>query len=109
MHDALKVPHLYASRRVFDGTRQLSPYQAECLQANYYRQMRKPEALLALGRYDEACLLILNGLHAHYLESITMGRIDVWKKAAISSVELLADVPRPTPRAMVGFFMARSN
>lgn len=63
------------------------------LQRAYDRQRLEPSTLLSLGRHDEACRLIFKGLHDHYLECVTTGRMDKWEEVGIASIRLLAAVP----------------
>lgn len=51
-----------------------------------------PQTLLSLERPVGAADLMLEGLRSYYLESLTMGRIEAWRKAAHAMIDLMADV-----------------
>jgi hypothetical protein len=51
-----------------------------------------PETMLSLERPVHAADLMLDGLRQYYLESLTMNRIESWRKAAHAMVDLMADV-----------------
>lgn len=53
---------------------------------------RVPVTLLSLDRPTGAAHLMLEELRNHYLECLTMGKIEAWRKAAHAMVELMADV-----------------
>lgn len=53
---------------------------------------RVPVTLLSLDRPAGAADLMLEGLRNHYLESLTMGKIEAWRKAAHAMIDLMADV-----------------
>jgi hypothetical protein len=50
----------------------------------------RPRALEKIARHDEAAKLLFEGLIKHYLESATLGRIEVWAKAAHCCIDLMA-------------------
>lgn len=51
-----------------------------------------PETLLSLERPLHAADLMLDGLRQYYLDSLTMNRIELWRKAAHAMIDLMADV-----------------
>ena len=51
-----------------------------------------PKTLISLEKPVGAADLMLEGLRAYYLESLTMGRIEAWRKAAHAMIDLMADV-----------------
>jgi len=53
---------------------------------------RVPATLLSLERPTGAADLMLEGLRNHYLECLTMGKIEAWRKAAHAMIDLMADV-----------------
>lgn len=54
--------------------------------------LNKPELMLSLARHDQSLSLLFDGLRAHYIESITMGRLDAWKKCGHAIIELCAEI-----------------
>lgn len=55
--------------------------------------VRRPTALYNADRHAAGARLILDSLNAHYFDCLASGRMEEWRKAAISAVELLASVP----------------
>jgi len=51
-----------------------------------------PQTLISLGKPVGAADLMLDGLRQYYLESLAMGRIEAWRRAAHAMIDLMADV-----------------
>lgn len=52
-----------------------------------------PHTLINAVRHEQPVRLIFDGLQQHYFECLTSGRLEAWKAAAHSAIDLLGSAP----------------